>query len=1593
MAKEELDDKEQQENVDQVNVEDAEVGGLQAVSNETTQQTPPANATAPMTTAPTTVAPTTETPTTVNAPPMGGGTATAVAPTTGTAATGVVGGNAALAPPVSAGATGSNAGNNDSPTASSGMGSSPTGGGSGDGTPQNAGNQNAVVSNNDTFKFDASKAMKGLTRGKAEVGSMSFLDKTIAFTKQHFEIDKDANTASIVDFNLGSIENRLFSFSEAKIDSIVFSTQDASLQSITISSGAVSLLSAKGFYYGESMKATLNKGQSEYQVSVEKANVNIGSDAIAINNGYFRLGTDGKFIEAGAPHVKSLFFEATEIKITPNGVMIGSLAAGVNVLGKSIGVTFSGISVVDGKVNGTGTLTPMTDLTFMNGKGTFTNPSATVNIVDNQVSGVITTGIVYDGGLFTADEIKAQISGKEVALSMDKAVLNIMGEPVGLAETYIRVGTNGEFLEAGAGIIETRKFKAQGVSVLPDGLRVKEVEAILPPVLGKPLDVKFQELSAVNGLWNATGTITPDGELSYMNDKLKLPGLNAQISIVDNKFAGTLSSQITYNDPDKMVKANGLGTITVGETSSFQLANGTAEAELSGMKFVGEGVEMSADANRQAISIKKGNLNVPYFNDKFNVDIKGGLIDSETGFKFDEMKLATGGVVEVLPNFKVSGTVIVKRNASTQQYDVSVVGGVVDYKGGPGGLEIGAKVNFNYNAETGLAGKITKPDIKTNFADFNAPGTIDFNADGFTMPTVAAKVKGIGPTPLTATANNVVYNKEKGFSVEKLNTTFPKIGETTITSEVNNLAISNSLSVGEVKVGFSSGNQISLAGGKVLLNSISGGASIGADGKWGFNIGSNLTVNGIPNFEGSGRVNVGYDSTGPILDVQDGSIKTSFNGIDVKATGLGYDVKTKKLMVRKAEVAVPEFKGVQVTATANKVSVGPSGFEGDLKLTAAGAVELMDGVKITKLEGAYSNKKGVSKISMNSSATIQTDTFSGEVKKIAAEFSGTQKTFSAEGLSLQTPYFDVLVAKAKYDSAGEGSFSMEQARVTTRGLDKFGNPQATATGITYDKNGFKMASFNAALGFEDQKQAIMLNGSNINLPAKGTPTGTAQITLANSFALAGGAIKVAQPRALATMAPDGWDLSIEGMVEVAAAGGSAQGLVSIGYNKTTGLRAGVSNGSFTAHFASLGLTVAAKNINYDYAKKAVTVDSGTVTATKIGSGLTGEISGLSISGKDINFKDLKVAASGINFEVVKGVNVALNTATLSKNGNSLIAKLEGGINIDSANPKVKASTQGTLTYDITKNKLDGNVKKFKLETSIFTTTVNDINFSRTGFTIAQAELGLSESIDPKAMQKYIPGFQPWMLDFVKGVKFVAQDISYTKEKGLQIGTFYPDIAPIPFSLMDGALTGELDLKNQKGFLEGNKTFQLPGINTPTFTIPIVAGVSGEIKAGVKASMSMGARIDLAKKEDYWDLSGGISLGADISAYVYGGVSVSVVVASISAGIEVSANLSAKGSASLAGGIRYNPTTKAVELATPLRFNYSLLAKLTAKLQLQLRAYALGCEAYANDIDLAEWEIGSLGLTGESQSPDFAGLWGNLKNKAKLDAFGSTVYES
>jgi hypothetical protein len=1587
MAKEELEDQDQQETVDNVNAEEAQLEGLQAVTNESNLEKAPPTTTAPpvavttITPAPTTVAPST-------APPIGAGTATAVAPATSMAGGGMATENAALAPPVSAGATGDNAGNNDSPTAGAGLGSTPNAGGTGDGNAQNAGPE-GIVSSNDTFKFDAEKATKR-GKNKSEIGSMSFLDKTITFVKNHFEYDKDAQTASLVNFELGSIENKMFSISEAKIDSIVFNTADGSLNSITISSGGVSLSGGKGFYYGEGMKATLNKGESEYHVSVLNANVNIGDDAIAINNGYFRLGTDGKFIEAGAPQVKSRYFEASGIKITPDGVIVDSLSAGVCVFGKSIGVSFTGVSVINGKVNGTGTLTPMSDLTFMDGKGTFVAPSATVNIVDNAVSGVITTGITYGGGLFTADEVKAQISGKEVALSMDRAVLNIMGEPLGLAETFIRVGTNGEFLEAGAGIIESRKFKAQGVSVLPDGLRVNQVEAILPPVLGKPLALKFEALTGINGNWNATGSITPDGELSYMDDKLKFPGLNAQIGITDNKFAGTITSQITYNDPDKLIKANGLGTITVGDTSSFQLANGTAEAELSGMKFTGEGVEMSANATKQSLSIAKGNLNVPYLNDKFNVEVKKGLIDSEKGFQFDEMKLATGGVIEVLPNFKVGGTVIVKRDAATQEYGVSVVGGIVDYKGGPGGLEIGAKVNMTYSQSKGLAGTITKPSIKTNFADLNVPGTITLGPDGFSLPTATANVKGIGPTPLTAAATNVVYNKTNGLSIEKITTTLPKIGETTISAEANNIALGSTLSVGEVKLAFTTGNQISLAGGKVMLSEIAGGASIGADGKWGFNISSKLSTS-IPNFEGTGTVNVGYDSTGPILDVQDGSLKTSFNGIDVKATGLGYDAKTKKLMVRKAEVNVPELNGVAVTATADKVSIGPTGFEGTLKLAAAGEVELMSGVKITKLEGTYSNLKGASEISMFSSANIQTSSFSGSIKKVGAKFTNTQKTYSVEDLNLETPYFNVGVKKTKYDSA-TNSLAMESAIVTTKGLDKLGNPKAVATGVSYNKEGFKMASFNAALDWEDKKGAIMLNGSNINLPAAGGATGTAQLTLAQGFSLANGAVKVGSPRAVATMAPEGWDLSIEGMVELATGSGTASGLVSIGYNKAEGLRAGISNGSFNAEFASLGLKLAATNINYSHGKKALTVESGTVTASKIGSGLTGEVKGLTITGKDINFKDLKVAAGGMNVEVVKGVNMSLTNATLSKKGNSLIAQLDGGINIDKASPKVKASTTGSLTYDITNNKISGSVEKFQLETSIFKTEVNNVKFTREGFTIDSALLSLASTIDAKSMQQYIPGFQPWMLDFVKGVKFVAEKISYDSIKGIQIASFYPDIPAIQFSMMDGALTGELDLKNQKGFLAGNKTFNLPEIKTPTFKIPIVPGVGGEINASVKASMSMGARIDLAKKQDYWDLTGSISLGAELGASIYGGVVLDAYVASLSAGIRVSANLSAKGSASLAGGIRYNPETKDMELATPLRFNYNLFAKLVTKLQLELSAKALGCEVYGKSIDLAEWEIGTLELSGAAEAPDFGSLWGNLKNKAKVTAFGSTVYE-
>jgi hypothetical protein len=1522
------------------------------------------------------------------APPIGAGTATAVAPATSMAAGGVAGGNAALAPPVSAGATGNNAGNNESPTAGAGLGSTPNAGGAGDGNPQNAGPE-GMVSSNDTFRFDANLATQRGNRN-AEVGSMSFLDQTIAFTKRHFEIDRDAQTASLVNFNLPSAENNLFGFSNAKIDSIVFNTADGTLNSITISSGAVSFLAGRGFYYGESMTATLNKGQAEYQVSVANAKVNIAGDAIAINDGYFRLGTDGKFIEAGAPQVKSLFFEAGGIKITPNGVVIDSLTAGVNVFGKSVGVSFSGVSVVDGKVNGTGTLTPMTDLSFMNGKGTFVAPSAAVNVVDNALSGVVTTGISYEGGLFTADEVKAQLSGQEAAISMDRAVLNIMGEPLALADTFIRVGTNGEFLEAGSGLIETSKFKAQGVSVLPDGLRVNQVETVLPPVLGKPLDLKFEALSAVNGNWNATGSITPSGELSYMDDKLKFPDLNAQIGLADNKFSGTITSQIVYEDTSNLVKANGLGTIVVGDTSSFQLTNGTAEAELSGMKFTGQGVTMNATAESQSLSIAHGNVNVPYFNNNFNVDIQNGLIDSQNGFKFDEMRLATGDALEILPNFKVGGTVVVKRDDATQEYSISVVGGIVDYKGGPGGLEIGATVDMNYSETAGLSGSISNSSIKTNFADLTVPGTIALGPDGFTLPSATANVNGIGATPLTATATNIVYNKTDGLSIEKITTTLPKIGETVITAEANNIAIGSSLSVGDVQLAFTTGNQISLAGGKVMLSELAGGASLGADGKWGFNITSNLSTT-IPNFEAAGTVNIGYDNTGPTLNVQDGSINTNFNGIDIRATGLGYDISTEKLIVRTAEVSVPEFNGVAVTATADNVSIGSAGFEGSIALVAAGEVELMSGLKITRLEGAYTNLNGASQVSMFSSASIQTNAFSGSVTKVGAQFTDTQKTFSAEGLTLDTPYFSVAVARAQYDST-TSSFSMEQATVRTKGLDSFGNPEAVATGLSYDKDGFKMESFNANLDWEGKANAIMLNGSNINLPAAGAPTGTATLALAQDFSLAGGAIKVGSPTATATLATDGWDLNVSGNVELAAAGGSASGLVSIGYNKAEGLRAGITGGALNAEFASLGLSIAATNISYNHNQKELIVESGTATASRIGSGLTGEISDLHISGSNINFSDLTVRAGGLNFEVVRGVNMSLNSASLTKDGNNFTAQLNGGINIDRATPQVKASTTGSLTYDITRNRVSGRVNRFELETSIFKTQVNNVDFTREGFSIASAELGLLPTVNVGSMQQYIPGFQPWMLDIVRGVKFVAQDISYSARTGLQIGRFYPDIPPVRFSLMDGALTGELDLRNQRGSLSGQKNFNLPQIETPSFRLPIVPGVSAEINARVAASMNMRARINLSKESNYWDLSGSLSLGANLNASVYGGALIDAYVASAGAGIRVAANLSAEGTATLAGGIRYNPESRRVEMATPLRFNYNMMADLAARLQLELSADILGREVYSKAINLAQWQIGRVALSGAAEAPDFGSLWGNLRNRANVTALGRTVFQ-
>lgn len=182
---------------------------------------------------------------------------------------------------------------------------------------------------------------------------------------------------------------------------------------------------------------------------------------------------------------------------------------------------------------------------------------------------------------------------------------------------------------------------------------------------------------------------------------------------------------------------------------------------------------------------------------------------------------------------------------------------------------------------------------------------------------------------------------------------------------------------------------------------------------------------------------------------------------------------------------------------------------------------------------------------------------------------------------------------------------------------------------------------------------------------------------------------------------------------------------------------------------------------------------------------------------------------------------------------------------------------------------------------------------------------------------------------------------------------------------------------------------------PEIMVPIVPGVVATAGLSFYGSLGLSANISMAKMQDYWNISGGIGLKAAAGVKGELGIGINVVVASATAKVGLDIGIRAEGNASLSGGIRYNPTTKSVEMATPLKFMYDLKAMLAAKVYAKLEWEALwGVFGGEKVVDLAEWELGRLDLSGQSEASDFSGLWANLKNKAKLTSpLVGTLYES
>ena len=1026
---------------------------------------------------------------------------------------------------------------------------------------------------------------------------------------------------------------------------------------------------------------------------------------------------------------------------------------------------------------------------------------------------------------------------------------------------------------------------------------------------------------------------------------------------------------------DQAASTFSIATATV-DTKGMETL-GSPQATIEGLEVTDSGIminsltsDITLASLGSGLSLKGSNLQYPYGG------APSGMAEITTTAP---ISVANGGLV--MEQIKGAG------DLSDAGWTIELFGGLKAATAG-GGLDVRAQGALTYSSTEGFSGEIQQAFISTDFVLIESTGTTTFDDKSFEMPGATAVVTSAGQELANGEVTDVQFGAE-GLSVGEVKATMPDLlGAEVEVSAKQLTAGAGGLNVAAVDASFST-DSIDLVPGYLKANNLQGDGSF-VNNDLSLKISAGLDLSGIEGATASGTVEVLLENGKPTVNILDGQASVTQLGATIEATGLDYSTDTQEVTIQQAELKVPEFKGGEVTGNAKDMKINASGFEGTVALTGSN-IEVAKNVTIDSLTGEFSNVGGTKSIKAEGSSTVTVGSNQIQIQRVGFENVEDVKKISAEGIKFSTNYFDAEIANAEYEES-TGTFTMAQATIATKNMDQLGNPTGEANDLKVNEAGVEVGSLKAGLSWEGKANAIQLEGSSLKFPFGGGPSGTATVTSTAPIQIAKGAFELTSGSGEATLNNEGWAFQMTANMGMKVPNAEASGTVDLTYDKANGVDVKVQNGSLGINMPSMGLSLDASNINYDHPAGVLTVGTATATLSKLAGGISGTVSNLSVSGTNFNFDRIEMTVGSGIIEVVPGIKVKANKLGLSKTGSSVIVDMAGGIDAEHNAPMVKASGNGQVTYDLGTQQLKGSASAVSIETAIFKTTVGNVTFSNTGFSVGQAELNIGENLDPALFKKYIPGFQPWMLEVVAGVKFIGKDISYKAGEGLKVGAFYPDIPPVPFSFLGGALKGTLDIKNQKGNVAGEKKIALPNIKSPEIKVPIPGvplPVFATIGVGVSGNASIGANMALQKKGDVWAFNGGLSASAQASLEVFGGLSVDFGIASASAKVGVSANVNAKGSGNLGGGLRYNPKQKKVELVGAMSLNYNLQAELVAKLKLALEA-RIGFLKKELPIDLASWQLGSMQLSGSSTASDMGQLLGNLKNKAKVIGPGGKV---